>query len=273
MVSPESAIMTKYAAIVGHPVTHSQSPQMHNAAYADLKLDWQYLRQDVPPGGLANFISSHRNNFQGLSVTMPLKVEAVAVADVVTPLAKLLNSANTLLITDTAITAGNTDVIGIRDAIRSNIKKDFLSCTIIGTGATARSALAAALSLKIKEISVVGRSVENLELFGNLSNSLGVKVTTRLFNELVVTMDSDLVINTVPKGVMDEYAMLIPSRPRVLLEVNYAPWPSPLAREWLLRNGRVVSGLEMLLYQGVKQFEIFTNRKAPIKVMRAALGQ
>lgn len=79
MVSPESAIMTKYAAIVGHPVTHSQSPQMHNAAYADLKLDWQYLRQDVPPGSLANFISYHRNNFQGLSVTMPLKAEAVAV--------------------------------------------------------------------------------------------------------------------------------------------------------------------------------------------------
>lgn len=265
--------MTKYAAIVGHPVSHSLSPQMHNAAYADLKIDWQYLRQDVAPGGLANFISSHRSNFQGLSVTMPLKEEAIEVADVVTPLAKLLNSANTLLITETTITAGNTDVIGIRDAVKNNIKKNFATCTIIGTGATARSALAAAIALKIKEISVVGRSEENLAEFGNLSRSLGVKVTTRFFNELVVTMDSDLVINTVPKGVMDEYAMLIPSRPKVLLEVNYAPWPSPLAREWILRNGRVVSGLEMLLFQGVKQFEIFTKRKAPIKVMRGALGQ
>lgn len=265
--------MTKYAAIVGHPVSHSQSPQMHNAAYQELKLDWQYLRQDVAPGGLRNFISDNRNNFQGLSVTMPLKVEAIEVSDQVTPLAKLLNSANTLLINDQAILAGNTDVIGIRDAIKQNIKKNFSSCTIIGTGATARSALAAVKALKIDKISVVGRSEENLANIRNLASLLKVQVKTHPFNELMVTMDTDLVINTVPKGVMDEFAMLIPSRPKVLLEVNYSPWPSALAREWLLRNGRVVSGLEMLLYQGVKQFEIFTKRKAPIKVMRAALSQ
>ena len=263
--------MTKYAAIVGHPVSHSQSPQMHNAAYQELKLDWQYLREDVPPGGLKDFIFANRNNYQGLSVTMPLKEEAIWVADQVTPLAKLLNSANTLLISDSTIVAGNTDVIGIRDSIKQNIKRDFGSCTIIGTGATARSALAAAYALKIKKISVVGRSEENLANFSNLAATLKVQVQTHPFNELVVTMDSELVINTVPKGVMDDYAMLIPVRPKVLLEVNYAPWPSALAREWLLRNGRVVSGLEMLLFQGVKQFEIFTKRKAPIKVMRAAL--
>lgn len=264
--------MTKYAAIVGNPVTHSASPQMHNAAYQELKIDWQYLRQEVVAGGLANFINLNRNNFQGLSVTMPFKEEAILVADSVTPLANILNSANTLLISSNEIVAGNTDVIGIRDAIWQNTKKKFESATIIGTGATARSALAAVKALRINEISIVGRSPEGLIEIGNLAQRIGVQVNTYRWNELVKTMDTELVISTVPKGVMDEYALLIPFKPKVLLDASYHPWPSPLAREWLLRSGRVVSGLEMLLYQGVKQFEIFTKRKAPIKVMRAALN-
>jgi shikimate dehydrogenase len=264
--------MTKYAAIVGDPVANSKSPQMHNAAYQELKIDWQYLRQEVSAGGLASFVNLNRNNFQGLSVTMPLKEEAILVSDRVTPLANLLNSANTLLISSNEIMAGNTDVIGIRDAIWQNTKKKFKSVTIIGTGATARSALAAVKALKINEISIVGRSPEALSEMGNLAQQIGVQVVTHPWNELVKNMDTELVISTVPKGVMDEYALLIPFKPKVLLDANYHPWPSPLAREWLLRSGRVVSGLEMLLYQGVKQFEIFTKRKSPIKVMRAALS-
>lgn len=264
--------MTKYAAIVGDPVSHSKSPQMHNAAYQELKLDWQYLRQEVPLTQLQSFIIDNRNNFQGLSVTMPLKEEALLVADSVTPLAKLLHSANTLLINEKEIIAGNTDVIGIRDAIWQNTKKKFNTATIIGTGATARSALAAVKALGIKDVQVVGRSEEKIGFLSNLAKQMHIQVKPKLFNEMVKTMDSDLVISTVPKGVMDEYSMLIPFKPKVLLDANYHPWPSPLAREWLLRSGQVVSGLEMLLYQGVKQFEIFTKRKAPIKVMRAALS-
>lgn len=264
--------MTKYTAIVGDPVTDSKSPQMHNAAYQELKIDWQYLRQEVTTGGLTSFLNLNRNNFQGLSITMPLKKEAISVANLVTPLAQVLDSANTLLISKSEIVAGNTDVIGIRDAIWQNTKKKFKSVTIIGTGATARSALAAAKALKIREITIVGRSPEALTAIGNLAQRISVQVSTRTWNELVKTMDNELVISTVPKGVMDEYALLIPFRPNVLLDANYHPWPSPLAREWLIRSGRVVSGLQMLLYQGVKQFEIFTKRKPPIKVMRDALN-
>lgn len=264
--------MTNYAAIVGSPVAHSKSPQMHNAAYQELGLDWQYLRHEVAVGQLAEFIQNNRNSFQGLSVTMPLKEEALAIADTVTPLAKLLKSANTLTFSASEIKAGNTDVIGIRDAIWLNTKKRFESATIIGTGATARSALAALKALKVPQVSLVGRDIEKIQILSNLANQLEVQVKTHTWNEMVKTMSAELVISTVPKGVMDEYAMLIPFNPKVLLDVNYHPWPSPLAREWLLRNGRVVSGLEMLLYQGVKQFEIFTKRKPPIKIMRDALG-
>ena len=264
--------MTSYAAIVGNPVAHSKSPQMHNAAYQELGIDWQYLRQEVPQGELANFIEANRNHFKGLSVTMPLKEEALAVADTVTPLAKMLNSANTLLISDSEIKAGNTDAIGIKDAIWQNTKKKFKTATIIGTGATARSALAAIKALNIPQVLLVGRDIEKVQMLSNLAKQFAVQVKEHSWNEMVKTMDAELVISTVPKGVMDEYAMLIPFNPKVLLDVNYHPWPSPLAREWLLRNGRVVSGLEMLLYQGVKQFEIFTKRKPPIKVMRDALS-
>lgn len=264
--------MTNYAAIVGSPVAHSKSPQMHNAAYQELAIDWQYLRHEVSPGQLANFIQVNRNSFQGLSVTMPLKEEALAVADSVTPLAALLQSANTLTFSASEIKAGNTDVIGIRDAIWQNTKKKFKTATIIGTGATARSALAAVKALNIPQVLLVGRDQEKIQNLSNLASKLAVQVTTHTWNEMVKTMDAELVISTVPKGVMDEYAMLIPFNPKVLLDVNYHPWPSPIAREWLLRSGRVVSGLEMLLYQGVKQFEIFTKRKPPIKVMRDALS-
>jgi len=74
-----------------------------------------------------------------------------------------------------------------------------------------------------------------------------------------------------PSGAMDSFAAMGPEIPGSLLDVAYSPWPSKIALEWILRRGFVVSGLEMLLHQAARQFELMTGKKAPLKQMREAI--
>jgi shikimate dehydrogenase len=91
------------------------------------------------------------------------------------------------------------------------------------------------------------------------------------WNEIYKALAASTVISTLPSGAIDSYAAMGPEIPGSLLDVAYAPWPSKIALEWILRRGFVVSGLEMLLHQAVRQFELMTGQKAPVKQMREAL--
>ncbi|MCL1800634.1 MAG: hypothetical protein FWG25_04640, partial [Promicromonosporaceae bacterium] len=162
--------VVKRAAVLGHPIAHSLSPVLHNAAYAALGLtDWEYDAIDVESSGLADLLNStllERDDYVGFSLTMPLKVEvlrwlaALGLAResaarppvIVDPLCEISGAANTLvkrsLGTDAELSAFNTDVGGIVAAIREVIRHGPVeSVGILGAGATAASALAAAVEL------------------------------------------------------------------------------------------------------------------------------
>ena len=96
-------------------------------------------------------------------------------------------------------------------------------------------------------------------------------VTEIPWKDIHVALTGSTVISTLPSGAIDAYASMGPEIPGSLLDVSYSPWPSKIALEWILRRGFVVSGLEMLFHQGVRQFELMTGQKAPQKQMREAL--
>jgi shikimate dehydrogenase len=261
----------KHAGVAGYPIEHSLSPLIHNAGYKALGLDWNYEKFLLKEDELFDFVKKRDKDLVGLSLTMPLKEKAIEISDEVTDLAKKSNSANTLIFKEGKIYSGNTDIYGIVQALKTNKKLDLSNPGIIGSGATARSAVLALQNLGAKNVLLCARNEETLSAVNDLAFSLGLKSQIIPWNELAKAMSATTLISTLPSKAMDKFAALGPENPGTLLDIAYDPWPSKVAMEWIFRRGFVVSGLEMLLHQACMQFELMTGFKAPITQMRQAL--
>lgn len=246
------------AAVLGSPISHSLSPVIHNFAYKQLGLDHSYEAIEVTIESFGDFLNGIDSSWLGFSLTMPLKEIAFDFADVISETAKITGSINTLVIGE-KISADNTDVYGISQALRANGVSRPQSATIIGAGATARSAIAALSGLGVEGIVVLARNPVKSAACIDLGNELGITVDAT--NDPTVNLfATDVVINTTPKGVADVYEPFADSARGALLDVIYDPWPSRLAASWLARKLKVIPGHQMLLYQAIRQIELMTGQ-------------
>jgi shikimate dehydrogenase len=255
-------------AVLGDPIAHSLSPALHRAGYAAVGLDWTYDAHRVSASGLSAFVHGLDASWRGLSLTMPLKREAVALASEVSPVARLAGAANTLLLVDGALHADNTDVPGAVSALRGRYDGPVSGATILGGGATAASTALALCELGARSITLLVRSparaAEALAAIDRHPARPAVTVGSLAHDPVV----GDLVVSTVPHEAQStdlvERCALVP----VVFDVLYDPWPTPLAAA---AGDRVlVTGLDLLLEQAALQFEIFTGLGAPVEAMRAA---
>ena len=258
--------MRKRAAVLGAPISHSLSPTLHNAAYLALGIEGKYDAVEVGSGELANFMDQVKKtdaNWIGFSLTMPLKEEIFQVADYVDPLAKQINSANTLLPTADGWKALSTDVSGFIWALAQNQITDFQTVQIIGAGGTGRAA-AAAVDAPNRKIEVITR---NPKREAAMRNAVSMAELSFIDWTGPINLDADLVINTTPKGAADK----LPSGNGVLFESLYDPWPTNLAISW---DGKVIDGLELLIHQAIDQIHLMTgfviDRNIMAQLLRAA---
>ena len=149
-------------AVLGSPIGHSLSPTLHRAAYAALGLDWTYDRFEVAADGLADFVAGLDSTWRGLSLTMPLK-EAVLRLGNVDPVARRAGAGNTLILDDADRRVYNTDVGGAGSAVRRVAPGPVPRVTLLGSGATARSALLAAAELGAPAVTVLARTPAKAE--------------------------------------------------------------------------------------------------------------
>jgi shikimate dehydrogenase len=254
------------AAVLGSPVAHSRSPQLHLAAYRALGLsDWTYERIECTAAELPSLVAGFGPEWVGLSVTMPGKFAALRFADERTARAELLGSANTLLRTASGWRADNTDVDGVTGALA---EVSAGAAAVLGSGGTAPAAVAGLAELGAQDISILARNQEKARPLVDLGIRLGVP--TRWVELGTPLADLDVVVNTIPADVVAQYAATVTTAP-VLLDAIYDPWPTPLAQAFTAAGGRVISGLQMLLNQAFAQVEQFTGRPAPKEAMSAAL--
>jgi shikimate-5-dehydrogenase len=257
------------AAVLGKPIAHSLSPVLHNAGYVALGLTgWSYTAIECAEADLPDLLAGLDETWAGLSLTMPLKEVALAVADEVTPGAAAIGAANTLVRTSAGWRADNTDAPGMVDAVRSVGIGAVHSVAVLGAGGTARAALAAAHDLAAESVTVYARRAEAVDAMRSAAR--GLPVRHRPWDEAVDCGSADLVISTVPKGVTDQL------RPdwqpgSVLFDAIYDPWPTPLAATAAAAGVPIVSGLDLLLFQAVRQFRAFTGAEPPVPAMRSAL--
>lgn len=268
--------MTKRAAVVGHPIAHSLSPALHRAAYAYLGLDWTYDAIDVAPGQLASLLSQLDENWVGLSLTMPHKQDVIALLNNVEGQAKLLGSVNTVMVSPQAkgvILAGaNTDVAGLVAAI-TPLNPAPRSATILGGGATARSALAALAQLGDRSPRVLVRSAGRSGALIRAATAMGLDIRLQSMSQLPDAVASaDVVISTVPVGAQPELLAdlnVTPAGP--LLDIVYDPDPTPMVSWWRERGVDADIGLRMLIAQAAEQIRYFTSHDVPLEVLEAAV--
>ncbi len=259
-------------AVLGDPIAHSLSPVLHNAGYAAVGLDWRYEAVRVPAGGLATFVAGLDDGWRGLSLTMPLKREALAVADQVSHRAQLGGAANTLVLDHPEnglwVAADNTDQPGAVAAVRERYDGPVGDALILGAGATAASTGLALAELGARRICVAARTpsraADTVAAISGHPTGPQVRVVDLATVELE---DEDIVVSTIPAGAQTPSLVSRVGDVEVLFDVIYDPWPTPLARA---APRILVSGLDLLVHQAALQFTAFTGVPAPLEAMRAA---
>ena len=225
----------KYA-VLGSPIAHSKSPVIHRVILDHLGIDNEYLKFDVVD--LESFLASH-NEFVGLSLTMPLKVQALTVAGKVSDLALEASAANTLYKSDGEWCADNTDIFGLQRAAAHLRPK---TVGVLGTGATARSAL---MAFKHAPLKLWGRRIE-------AAGPLAANFDAELAN-IQEVLSSDLVISSLPTGTLSDILVGQPRFPGVMLDVAYSNRPG------VNNFAESISGLDMLIWQAIGQQRIFNG--------------
>jgi len=270
---------TKLVGLFGHPVSHSQSPLMHNAAFAESGLAFAYAAFDVNPEDLEDAVEGIRAlGIKGVNVTIPHKVAVMPMLDEIDPLAKKIGAVNTIVNVDGRLIGYNTDGLGyVRSLVEdTKIVLEQQVVTIIGAGGAARAVAFTLAEHGVKEIRIINRSREKA-LF--LAEHVGAIVPTRVVEQdagQATIADSTLLINTTSIGMFPNVNdMPVPvewlHKELVVSDLIYNPLETRLLREASGIGAVVHSGVGMFVNQGALAFELWTGQDAPSEKMRAVV--
>ena len=262
-------VSARRCAVLGDPVAHSLSPVLHRAAYAELGLDWTYDAHRVPAGGLSSFLAGLGPDWRGLSLTMPLKREALALADEVSDRARLAGAVNTLVLGDGVRVADNTDLPGAVAAVRERTTAPLGSAVVLGGGATATSVGLAMVELGVTSIELLvrdaSRAQETVAALRSHPAAVDVRTGSLAAPERLA---ADVVVSTIPAAAQTEALVARCADVPVVFEALYDPWPTPLAAAATADDRVLVGGLDLLVHQAALQLELFTGLAAPLDAMR-----
>jgi shikimate dehydrogenase len=271
---------TRVCGVIGDPIEHTLSPIMHNAAFNALKLDYTFLAFKVKPAELENAVNGMRAlNIRGLNVTMPHKSTVMNFLDRTDLSAQIVNSVNTVLNKEGKLFGFNTDGVGALKALRENgVELKGRKVLLLGAGGAAR-AIAYAMAKESDELAVLNRTLKQAQAFAKLlEKTANKKIGAGSLSPKEIQQnlqDSDILINATSIGMKPkpEESLVAPKllRPDLaVMDIVYNPIETKLAKDAKAAGAKVVSGVEMLIYQGAASFEIWTGKSAPVEVMRQA---
>lgn len=268
---------TRVAAVIGSPVHHSLSPALHNAAFAQLGLDWVYVALHVAHGDAQRAVDAVRTfGLGGLSVTMPHK-EAVALAvDRLDPAAAALRSVNTVVHeADGTLVGHSTDGAGlVASLLSAGHRVEGRSVCVLGAGAAGRSIVDALGRAGAADIAIVNRTQSAAEEAATLGGAVAHAATST-----TAIRDAEIVVHTTPVGMGgtgDGSAGELPCDPdllhrgQVVVDIVYHPIRTALLAAASRAGAATVDGLGMLVHQAVIQQQLWHGRAPDAGVMRMA---
>jgi len=262
---------TKICMVIGDPVEHSLSPQMHNAGYVALHVDDEYVyvacRIDI--NQIENFVKGIRAmNIQGVSCTIPHKLVVMPFLDEIDEVAKKIGAVNTIVNENGKLIGYNTDWLGILKPLEKITKLENKTVALIGAGGAGRAAAYAVKSQKAK-LMIFNRTFDKAQA---LAEEFGAEAHTLADIENV--KDSDIIINTTSVGLKNKNETILPKQyitnNHIIFDAVYGE-ETQLVKDAKEKHAQIISGIEMLLYQGVEQFKLFTGYDAPVEIMRKSL--
>lgn len=272
---------TRLLGVIGYPIKHSLSPVMHNAAIAQLGVDYAYMPFSVAPEELKTAIDGlDAIGVEGFNVTIPHKQAVIPLLVEVSAIARAVGAVNTVYRTATGWGGTNTDVAGFLAPLSTQTGWNGSMAIVLGNGGAARAVVAGCIELGCTQIGVVGRDRAKLNQF--LANWLPSNrmVSVYEWSELSTLLPhAQLVVNTTPIGMHPHTAPmsavqlgLLPTN-AIVYDLIYTPRPTLLLHHAQEQGLVAIDGLEMLIYQGAAALEQWLQRSAPIEVMRRALQE
>ena len=272
---------TNIVGLIGHPVEHSFSPPMHNAAFKDLEMDYAYVAFNVNPQNLKSAIDGAKSlSIKGFNVTIPHKIDVMNYLDEIDEVANLIGAVNTIDFKN--MKGYNTDGIGAVRAIEEVTSIKNKKVVIAGAGGASRAISFYIAKYGAENLTILNRSVEKARnLAGDVTNSglIGDVKSDSISQINSYLDDCDILINTTPIGmhphIDDEPIANSDSMHEglVVFDAVYNPNETVLLKEAIDAGAKPVYGIKMLLYQGAESFKIWTGRDAPIDVMEKALRE
>ena len=270
---------TNIVGLIGHPVEHSFSPPMHNAAFDELGMDYAYVAFDVNPKNLQSAIEGAKSlNIRGFNVTIPHKIEVMQFLDEIDEVASLIGAVNTIDFKN--LKGYNTDGIGAVKAIEevSSIKNK--NVVVAGAGGASRAISFYLAKYGAESLTILNRNVDKAQgLAGDVSDSgLINDVNAGSISEIGRYLaNADILVDTTPIGMhpnIDDAPIALVSdmhEDLVVFDAVYNPNETVLLKEAIKAGAKPVYGIKMLLYQGAESFRIWTGRDAPVDAMEKAL--
>ena len=271
--------------VIGDPVAHSFSPDMHNAAIAALDVDYCYVAFHVLPDRIAEAIHGMRGlNIRGLNVTIPHKLAVMEHLDRISEEASAVGAVNTISHEDGALVGYNTDVYGILTALReiAGLKTLPAQCVVLGAGGAAR-AVTYALGMQdaVQRVTLLNRTVARAEaLAGDMEKITGKTIAVGPLDAETQRRsfaDAGAVVNTTSLGMYPKVnaSPLVDVRAvhpgLVLCDTVFNPLETQLMRAFRSVGAPAFGGLDMLVFQGARSFAIWTGVEPPTDVMKNAV--
>lgn len=279
----------KQLAVIGHPVAHSLSPLMHNAALRQLKLPYHYRKIHVLPEALPSFcqkIKQGKLKLAGFNITLPHKEKILPYLDWIAPLAKLTGAVNTVVHHEGRLLGFNTDGLGYVESLREETQLQLkgIHVTLLGAGGAARAISIALAQLGVKHITLTNRTLSRAE---NLAKHLRRhfpqthfetnKIEGKKFHQAL--SHSQLITNTTSVSLTKQaFEENFPDFPWQKLKLNtiisdlvYDPPLTDFLKQAKAQGLKIHPGLGMLVHQGALSFQLWTGHYPDVEVMRSIL--
>ena len=277
---------TQLLGVIGHPVSHSLSPLMHNAALTKLGLDYVYLPFPIAPENLESAIAGFASiGVVGFSITIPHKQAILPLLSEISPVAQAIGAVNTVTRQGDKWVGTNTDVEGFIAPLQTTYHQDWSQkkAVILGNGGAARAVVAGCIQLGLAEIHVVGRNLQKLQAFDQSwqNSPFADKFQVHEWQELPNLLhQANLLVNTTPMGMyphVDESPLssqemgYLPGD-AIVYDLIYIPKPTKFLHLAEKQGAIMIDGLEMLVQQGAAALKIWLQQETvPVNEMRQAL--
>ena len=268
--------MGKSFAVIGDPINHSLSPNIHSAAFRELNLDSSYIGYRIPKGELEGGVEGLKKiKISGFNVTIPHKVEMMKYLDKMDESCSIIGAVNTVVNNEGVLKGYNTDMDGFLEPLKKrNISIQDKKILLIGAGGAARAIIAGMSKEKAERVDIANRTTKNAEKLSEFATRIELSTNVKKIEEIKNLQNYDIIINSTSLGLKNELSPISfeqINQDSVIYDIVYSPMNTDFIKKAKDKKLEVIYGYEMLLGQATRAFEIWHGMKAPYNVMKKAL--